>query len=286
MPEDRDYRTTILSLTGKDHHRLHFLANLSPLVDDPDSIWSVVADLTHRPEVRWTRRHFVQSWLTSMDETPSGSLFAVSIDGELHFAQDNAWTKMDLGCPEGLYAIWAGSDRDLFAVGGTGLRVSIHDLAPHVDRDAKRRRLFAIHGASCDDVYAVGQEGVVFRRAKGMWTEIEAPTDAALLAVLCQGESVYVGGERGTLLRRTSETWEPLRCPEEIAITSLAWYRATLFAAAGLKGVYRLGPDGLESFKQRTVYKLRTVGHLLFGIGGSLVMQYDGSGWWGGELDL
>lgn len=286
MHDKQDHNTTIVSLSGRDHNNLHFLANLSPTVSDPDSIWSVVARLAHRPEVRWTRLHMIESWLTSMDETPSGNLFAVSMDGELHYVQNSAWTTMDLGCPDGLNAIWAASDRDLFTVGLAGWRARITDMVPQVNRDTKQRRLNAIHGTSTENVYAAGDNGTVFHYDGRVWTEVETPTNAALLAVLCHNDDVYFAGASGTLFLKTGDRWDQLHSQDEITINSLAWYRDTLFAAAGLRGVYRLGDDGLVPFKERIIFRLKTVGDLLFGFGNRLLIQFDGSGWWGGELEL
>jgi hypothetical protein len=228
----------------------------------------------------------VESWLTSMDETPSGNPFAVSMEGELHYPENGTWTTMNLACPDGLNAVWAASDHDLFAVGLAGWRVRVTDLVPRVDRDPKERRLNAVHGTSPDNVYAAGDGGIVFHYDGRAWNEIEAPTNATLLAVLCHKDDVYFAGARGTLFRKTGDRWDDLHSREEITITSLAWYGDALFAAAGAKGVYRLGPNGLEAFKERVIYRLKTVADLLFGFGNSLVIQFDGSGWWGGDLDL
>lgn len=286
MPDAVDHHTTIISITGEHHNSLHFLANLSPTVSDPDSIWSVVATLSHRPEVQWTRMHMVESWLTSMDKTPSGKLFAVSMDGELHYVENRTWTSMDLGCPEGLNAIWAASDRDLFTVGLAGWRVRITDMVPQLSRDVRERRLNAVHGTSPEDVYAAGDDGIIFHYERGVWNELDSPTNAALLAVLCHNDDTYFAGAGGTLFRRNGDIWNELHSPEGVTITSLEWYDGALFAAAGLNGVYRLGPNGLERFKERIIYRLKTVGDLLFGFGNRLVIQFDGSGWWGGELNL
>jgi hypothetical protein len=228
----------------------------------------------------------IESWLTSMDQTPSGRLFAVSMEGELHYGEEETWATMNLECPDGLNAIWAASDRDLFAVGLAGWRVRISNMVPHVNRDTRERRLNAVHGTSPENIYAAGDGGVIFRYQGGIWSEIESATNVALLAVLCHNDDVYFAGAEGTLFRRIGDQWNELHSPEEITITSLAWYQDSLFAAAGLNGIYRLGPNGLEKFKDRIIYRLRTVGDLLFAFGNNLVIQFDGSGWWGGELDL
>ena len=63
-------------------------------------------------------------------------------------------------------------------------------------------------------------------------------------------------------------------------------YQGKLYAAAGQEGVYVLGSNGLEEFKDLTIDILETIDDLLFGVAGKFVVQFNGSEWWGGDLDL
>jgi hypothetical protein len=98
-------------------------------------------------------------------------------------------------------------------------------------------------------------------------------------------KETYVGGTGGTLLKWDGHGWKPLVAPT-IKITSLALYKNVLYAAAGLEGIFILEEAGLQEFKKLLLYRLKTIDDLLFGIGNRLVTQFDGTSWWGGDVDL
>ena len=50
-------------------------------------------------------------------------------------------------------------------------------------------------------------------------------------------------------MRYDGQDFEHLTSPSELTITSLAWYRDALHAAAGLDGVHVLEPTGLTQIK-------------------------------------
>jgi hypothetical protein len=284
--KSEEHHTTVVGLTGHEQKHLHMLANLSPKISDPEAIWSVITTLAHKPDFECEREYMVESWLTAMDETPSGQLFAVSMDGELHYTKKGEWTVKDLKCPDGLNAIWAASDTLLFAVGGNGCRVKIEETMGELTLDKKERGLNAVHGTSPENVYAVGEEGVIFHFDGDTWSEIESPTNGELFAVLCHREDVYFAGQKGVVFRLTKGKWKELHLPDKTTATSLAWFDGTLFAATGLEGLFRLEPDGFELVKKRIFYELKIVGKLLFCYGNNLIAQFDGKEWWGGEIDL
>jgi len=284
-----DYYTTVVSITGKNSKQLHFLANLAPTVDAPEDIVSVVGELAHKPDIDGNAIYQVESWLTSMDETPGGNLYAVSMDGELHYylAKTKKWSVLDLQCPDGLNAVWAAADHEVFIVGDKGERVRVTGQKFDVVRDAAGRVLSAVHGTSPDHVIAAGDEGLIFRFDGTRWLELDPPTNYTLFSVLCRSkDETYIGGSNGILLRSDGEGWTILPCEDDITITGLAWYKDSLYAAAGEDGVYILKPEGLVKFKDEILHELRTIGNLLFGVGNALVVQYNGKDWWGGDLEL
>ena len=204
----------------------------------------------------------------------------------MHISKGNKWNILDLECPDGLNSVWASNDDEAFAVGLNGERVRVIGQTVTVVRDPEARRLNAIHGTSSANVYAVGDYGVIMNYDGKIWKDLDLPTNVNLLAVLCNSENeVYVGGSRGTLLKWNGVQWEALESPE-ITITSIALFNGDLYVSAGRDGVYILGKDGLEPFKDLLIYHLKTIGKNLFGIGNRLVAQFDGSGWWGGDLDI
>ena len=278
--------TTFLSITGTNNLELQFLANLSREISEPDSNWSVIADMAHRPAINWAKVYEAKSWLTSMDRSLGGILFAVSMDGKLHSDKIGTWRVRDLRCP-GLNAVWAASDDEVFAVGESATRVNVLGTVVNVVRGLPEQRLNAVHGTSPQNVLAVGDNGLILRYDGVYWNELEVATNYNLLAVFCRSETeAYVAGAQGVLMRFDGTDFKHLVAPEELIITDLAWYRDALYVASGQNGIHVLGQDRLERIKELIVYGLRTVDGLLFAWGNNLVVQFDGSGWWGGRINL
>ena len=174
----------------------------------------------------------------------------------------------------------------VFAVGEKGERVQITDNSVNITKDSMERCLNAVHGISAQNVFAVGDEGLISIYDGIAWKELETVTNCSLLDVLCLSENeVYIGGDNGVLLRWNGKELSWLESPK-ITITSLAWYQGKLYAATGQEGVYVLGSNGLEEFKDLTIDILETIDDLLFGVAGKFVVQFNGSEWWGGDLDL
>jgi hypothetical protein len=281
---DDDTVTTLLGITGSSHTDLQFLANISPAVSEPDSNWSIIGKMMHKPRIDWAKDYEVGSWLTSMDSSGAGRLFAVSNDGKLHSNRAGPWAVTDLRCP-GLNGVWAASDQEVFAVGQSAVRVNVIGSVTNVVLGLPTQRLSAVHGTSRANVLAVGKNGMVLRFDGATWVELERVTNYNLLAVLCRSESeAYVAGAGGVLMRFNGVGFEHLAASSGMIVTGLAWYRHALHVATATDGVQVLGPRGLAPIKQLGLARLRTIGDLLFGIGNDLVVQYDGSGWWGGKL--
>ncbi|MFY2557028.1 hypothetical protein ACN469_05310 [Corallococcus terminator] len=280
-----DHHTSFISIVGTNLRDLQTLANLSPPVDDPESIVTVIVSMVHEGNITWTKLLEVEAWVTDLARSSSGRLYAVDMEGLLHFTDSKGgWKRRDLGCPDGLVSLWVASDDLLFAAGDHGERVRVSGKQVDVVRDEQERRLNAVHGCSVDEAYMVGDKGALFRYQGQVWSELESPTNYTLLTVLCRSpKEVYIAGARGVLFRGDGDTWEQIHAPA-VNITSLAWYQDTLYAAAGKDGVFRLGPRGLEKIKDVTLYRLRAIGDHLFGLGGRLVGRFDGKGWWGGQV--
>jgi hypothetical protein len=277
---------TIVGIAGTSNEDLRVLANFYHEPFDPESVLSVVLQLAHKPEPRWSTLYSTETWCTAMDQSARGTLAVVSMAGALHVSGGERWEVVDLECPDGLNSVWSSSADQLFAVGEKGERVRVSGRRVEVVRDPERRRLNGVHGSSSRAVYAVGDEGLVWHFDGEQWVELPAPTANNLLAVHCVSErEVFVAGVEGTLQRWAGGRWDRVPGPG-VTITSLATVGPTLYAAAGQDGVFALQGSRLEPLKKLPVYRLRAVGALLFGVGNRLVAQYDGAGWWGGDLEL
>jgi hypothetical protein len=285
MDNKQEHNTSLVSITGVDNNQLRLLSNLYYEPFDPESVLSAVIALEHKPDVKWRTIHSIEQWCTAMDESKGGTLFVVSMEGELHIFKTNQWTVLDLGCPDGLNSIWAANDNQAFIVGLGGERIRVIDEKFEIIKEPKSVRLNAIHGSSESNVISVGDGGMASKFNGRNWNKIELPTNVNLLAVYCRSvNEIFIGGA-GVLYRWDGSVWYEIDA-EQLTVSSIAFFQGCFFVACGSKGIFVVKNDDLEPFKEITVYRLRKIGSILFGIGNKLVAQYDGKDWWGGDLDL
>lgn len=109
--------------------------------------------------------------------------------------------------PQGntLNAVWAFSERDVWAVGGLGTIFHYDGTAWRSSPSGSVANLFALWGGDHDDLWAVGEQGVVLRYDGRSWTQVENPlreTQVQFRAVFGFAEGdVWIGGDAGALLR-------------------------------------------------------------------------------------
>lgn len=110
--------------------------------------------------------------------------------------------------PQGntLAAVWASSERDVWAVGEVGTLLRYNGQYWKTHPTPTRLDLFAVHGTGASDVWAVGERGVVLHFDGQGWA-LDHVSDAGLnlyaVAALPQG-AVYAGGEQGHVHMRLS----------------------------------------------------------------------------------
>jgi hypothetical protein len=76
------------------------------------------------------------------------------------------------------------------------------------------RRLRSIWGSSAQDVFVVGDSGVVLRFDGAAWRPQTAPTTRDLRGVWGRGPTeVYAVGDSGTVLRYDGVRWQPVATP-------------------------------------------------------------------------
>ncbi|HVR83141.1 MAG TPA: hypothetical protein VMU54_02440 [Planctomycetota bacterium] len=286
---EKEYYATILAVTGFKQAKLHLLGNLSPKVSDPDSITSFVCDLDFGADgFTADPIHDMESWVVGMDETPKGTIVAVSMDGELFSFRGGTWTVQDLGCPDGIMAIWAAAEGEYFAAGAGGERVRISGRTVDLNPEREKRSLNNVHGTSAKDVVMVGDDGAIFRFDGKTWRELEAPTNQNLLGLYCRSaEEVYISGPKGTLFRSDGDDWEEIEAPD-VTFYAVAWFRDALYLAAGKDGIFVLGKEGPEPFKKlpAPIHGLSSIAGSLIAFGGEFLVRYDGKEWTGGVCDF
>lgn len=152
-----------------------------------------------------------------------------------------AWSRQPTPTARNLWGVWGAAPNDLWAVGGDG----VADAPPvllHWDGRAWREEaipalqragvgaFFKVWGTGADNVYVVGQRGVVLHRAGGAWREELVGTSADLVAVWGTDAShvLAVGGRGNAVVAR----WD-----------GASWTSRTLDFYPGLNGVWMRRPD-------------------------------------------
>lgn len=187
----------------------------------------------------------------------------------LHFDGDD-WLAHESPTEEALWGIWGASPKQLWAVGGSGrpgaeatlLRYE-NDTWAKVElpkfRRAGVRALFKVWGSGKDNVFAVGQNGVVLQYDGVSWTELLVGASDDLIAVWGTGpeDVVAVGGRgNGIVSHYDGKKWSTNVLRGLPGINGV-WMQtpgvAHLAITKGRLAVLDVGaPDNIDVFEQET----------------------------------
>ncbi|MEZ4405750.1 MAG: hypothetical protein R3A52_04525 [Polyangiales bacterium] len=168
-------------------------------------------------------------------------LTAVGDAGAVLHWDGRAWTRQATPTDAPLWGVWGAAPNDLWAVGGAGDAnappVMLHwDGAawaaaefPTLTR-AGVSAFFKVWGTGADNVYVVGQRGVVLHRSGGAWREEFVGVSGDLVSVWGTDADhvLAVGGRGNALVAR----WD-----------GRAWTARSLDLYPGLNGVWMRTPD-------------------------------------------
>lgn len=107
-------------------------------------------------------------------------------------------------------AVWAASEREVFAVGPAGRVVRFDGKHTRVERTPATSDLVTVWGSGSDDVYAASDAGELLHRSRGAWRRVplDVRRDEPLLALGGSGrDDVFAVGGRGTALHYDGERW-------------------------------------------------------------------------------
>jgi len=197
----------------------------------------------------------------------------------LHF-DGTAWIQGDSGTTENLWGVWGATPDDLWAVGGSGFpdatAIVIHydgtawttSELPVLERDV--HGFFKVWGAAADDVYVVGQRGVVLHWDGAAWTELLVGANDDLVSIwgTAPDRIVAVGGRGNGIVARWDGTEWTSQFLTPLPGLNGVWTRdGQTIHVAGVRGTLgTLDFDTLE-FTDMTANDLRDF-HSLFGVGG------------------
>jgi len=152
-----------------------------------------------------------------------------------------AWSRQPTPTTRSLWGVWGAAPDDLWAVGGDGVAdappVLLHwdggrwrdEPIPTLQRSGVGA-FFKVWGTGADNVYVVGQRGVVLHRVGGAWREELVGVSADLVSVWGTDADhvLAVGGRANAVVAR----WD-----------GRAWTARTLDYFPGLNGVWMRRPD-------------------------------------------
>lgn len=172
-------------------------------------------------------------------------LTAVGDHGTVRHWDGHTWTSQPVPTDAPLWGVWGAAPNDLWSVGGTGggdaSPVLLHyDGAvwtavpvPTLMR-AGIGAFYKVWGTGADNVYVVGQRGVVLHRTGGAWREELAGVSGDLVSIWGTDAShiLAVGGRGNALVTR----WD-----------GHAWTARSLDPLPGLNGVWMRTPDAAHA---------------------------------------
>ena len=151
-----------------------------------------------------------------------GDVTMVGRAGTVLHWDGQAWSKQATPTTQDLWGVWGAAPGDLWAVGGDGLAAG-HATLLHFDGSSWTQetlpalqkvdvwQLLKVWGTSAENVYAVGQRGVVLHRKGGAWAEelVGASDDLVSLWGTGPDRIVAVGGRaNGIASVWDGATWE------------------------------------------------------------------------------
>ena len=141
-----------------------------------------------------------------------------------------------------------------------------------------------IHGFGSRDLYAVGWSGAIWRYKAKKWGPETSPTQETLGHVCCASDGkVYACGSNGVLLEGKDGKWKQIDLGEaKDHLWSLVEYEGAIYGS-GEFGVFRLGPNGIESpdfgDDELTFRELSVAGGCLCSVGEEDILVFDGEDW-------
>lgn len=280
MSDDGEY--TLVDVVGNSAG-VFALENAVPPGGDVEGTWSIVYK---KSGDAWNALFQIEAWLTALAIDRTGILVAVDMDGTLH-SDLKKKKKKALNCPEGINALWLESSGGVFAVGAQGERARVLKQEIFLSEDKQGRCLYSVHGAN-SDVFAVGDDGIVWSWNGSKWNEIEAPFENSLYCVHVASRSeVYVGGASSGVHCYDGDRWTRLTCSAKFSkldVLSLVRFDGSLFAATGPGGVWKYDSRGFAKVKDWPMHALTVANDALFGVGDSLIARFHGKTWEGWDI--
>lgn len=240
-------------------------------------------------------------WSICGIEKPTRAMFTMGRDGQIFYTKNQRPFKetiSDAGIGEGKLGYLSAIreiDGTLYCCGSSGQIYRredgnwAHFDKGVLDRDAiaqkKRLDLYCLGGTSKNDIYAVGQRGILFHNNGKAWTQMKSPTALDLNWVRCvTPDEVYLCGNDGGFFKGSMGEWENHSAPDlDEEFWCIEIFRGAVYLAA-TSGIYVF--DGKKVSKVSTKLRPAPDGQrlhardgLLWSFGGKHLCFFDGDTW-------
>jgi hypothetical protein len=144
--------------------------------------------------------------------------------------------------------------------------------------------LESLNGLSHNNIYAVGEKGLILHYDGSRWSTLDSPTNRPLSCVRCKSEDeVYACGNDGLLLVGNRNKWHVLNTERTMNFWDMALYNGQLYISH-MHGLVRY--DGQDFFDIDTgiipppgAHKLDARDGLLYSFGVDDILKFDGNQW-------
>lgn len=143
-----------------------------------------------------------------------------------------------------------------------------------------------IDGYSKDEIYCCGWNGEIWHFDGSDWFNRSGITNLILTSICCAGDGiVYIVGQQGLIIKGSRDAWEVVEIEEEFTTDfwDVHWFNGKLYVTT-MTGLYTLQDNILDEVEfndvlNTTFYRLSSAEGVLWSIGSSDVLSFDGKKW-------
>jgi len=191
-----------------------------------------------------------RTWISSCWVSPDGILHAC--DGKTHlYGRPGSKLQVEKDLSDHMvFHPWGLAEDDMFLLGDAGLVLRGRTGDWRDISLPDGRRLLGIHGCSPDAIYAVGAEGAFCRLVGDVWEVIDLGIDADLRAVLVEADgTVWACGAAGIAFRYADGETQFLGAEPGRYFGGVCRYKGRVYFGASGEGVDVLDGNNIVPFK-------------------------------------
>lgn len=172
---------------------------------------------------RWQQFHNLPSThnLSAGHMVGPDEVYAVGPTGQVIAWNGQAWAEEELSIISSLYGVW-GVEGTVFAVGNEGRVFKRDQLGWYLGESNTDFDLRAIHGYSADHIFAVGDGGCIIHYDGATWMPTPSSVTTPLFGVWVSSEfEAFAVGLDGVILRWSLTGWTQMDTPTRDALTAI-----------------------------------------------------------------